>query len=264
MNQFVNADPEYPGYSEALEIRRALMIAGLSCAIVYPGIGGSQAITKVDAGDALVVAADTIDTHAVNFIRSIRASRNTGQLIIALSGNADSMRMVEALNAGADEFLIYPLDSRLIAARVEALRRRASEPRLPTGASLKAGPYELVTPGQFAHLREKRIALTPRQFELARLMFANPGRILSSANIERAIWGHELPAASRALSELVSRTRRSLRLCPENGVTVTGLYGRGYRLDVDTNAPRLAPTTAHRGWSEAASADDRAVAGHCG
>ena len=63
------------------------------------------------------------------------------------------------------------------------------------------------------------------------LMFANAGRILASRRIEHTIWGHDLPPYSRALAGLVSRMRRTLNLCAENGVTVSVVYAQGYRLD---------------------------------
>ncbi|MNN10119.1 hypothetical protein D3C81_1230330 [compost metagenome] len=46
------------------------------------------------------------------------------------------------------------------------------------------------------------------------------------------IWGHDLPPLSRALAGLVSRMRRTLDLCPANGVTVNVVYAQGYRLDI--------------------------------
>lgn len=74
--------------------------------------------------------------------------------------------------------------------------------------------------------------MTPKEFDLATLLFANAGRILASKRIEHMIWGHDLPPLSRALAGLVSRMRRTLDLCPANGVTVNVVYAQGYRLDI--------------------------------
>ncbi len=237
MINLAESELDLPGYPEALIIQRSCMVAGYSCAILYPKLKASQGNVS-ESNDVLVVVSDTIDEGTMDCMTAARSSRDSGPLLVVLSADADNARLVDTLKAGADEFLVYPLESRVITARIEALCRRASEPRLPIRKALRVGPYELVDSGQFARLREQRIALTPRQFALARLMFANPGRIMSTSSIERAIWGRELPATSRALSELVSRTRRSLCLCLENGVTMTGLYARGYRLDINLDRPQ--------------------------
>jgi DNA-binding response OmpR family regulator len=114
-------------------------------------------------------------------------NRDVPIVIFASENNDDDL--VEALDAGADDYVLRPLAARVLLARIAALRRRMSGTRLRGAMPLRAGPYELSNPGRYATLNGDRIPMTPKEFDLAMLMFANAGRILASRRIEHTIWG---------------------------------------------------------------------------
>ncbi len=111
----------------------------------------------------------------------------------------------------------------LLAAHGRVAPPRHGRPPAP-GLVARAGPYQLNSVGRFATLHGERITLTPKEFDLAMLLFSNAGRVLANRRIEQAIWHHELPPLSRALAGLMSRLRKTLRLCPENGISITVVY----------------------------------------
>lgn len=226
-------------------MQEMLSIAGFQCNLFQAGRDLIHGLSH-DSYDMLIIDRDLPDISALDVIRTVRAVRNRDVPIVMFSGELNDDDMVEALDAGADDYLIRPLPARVLLARIAALRRRMAGTRLRAHMPLRAGPYELNNPGRYAMLNGERIAMTPKEFDLAMLMFANAGRILASQRIENTIWGHELPASSRALAGLVSRMRRTLNLCAENGVTITVVYAQGYRLDILDSAAR-AELTRHRG-----------------
>lgn len=181
----------------------------------------------------LLVEATTQDWHAADVIRAIRNLRSRHLPILMLTDSADEERVLEAFLAGADDCVAWPQRPRELLARMRALSRRPA-PGAPTrGGNLRVGPYTLHTQTQQVTRADgKCIGLTTKEFELALLLFANAGEVLSGDRIEKAVWGRELPPLSRALSGLVSRLRRTLRLHEENGVLLSVVYARGYRLDV--------------------------------
>lgn len=218
-------------------MRELLSIAGFQCSVFQ---AGRDLIHNLDHDkyDMLLIDRDLPDISAIDVIRAVRAVRNRDVPIVMFSGESNDDDMVEALDAGADDYVVRPLSARVLLARIAALRRRLAGTRLRANMPLRAGPYELNNPGRYATLNGERIPMTPKEFDLAMLMFANAGRILGSQRIENTIWGHDLPPSSRALAGLVSRMRRTLNLCAENGVTVTVVYAQGYRLDILDNAAR--------------------------
>ncbi|SDP51542.1 DNA-binding response regulator, OmpR family, contains REC and winged-helix (wHTH) domain [Ralstonia sp. 25mfcol4.1] len=225
-------------------MQELLSIAGFQCNVFQAGRDLIHGLGH-DSYDMLLIDRDLPDISAIDVIRAVRAVRNRDVPIVMFSGDSDDDDMVEALDAGADDYIVRPLNARVLLARIAALRRRMAGTRLNASMPLRAGPYELNNPGRFATLHGQRIPMTPKEFDLAMLMFANAGRILATQRIENTIWGHTLPHSSRALAGLVSRMRRTLDLRAENGVTITVVYAQGYRLDILDSAAR-AELTAHR------------------
>ena len=226
-------------------LQELLAVAGYQCSVFHAGRDLVHGLGH-DSYDMLLIDRELHDISAIDVIRAVRAVRNRDVPIVIFANERNDDDMVEALDAGADDYVLRPLSARVLLARIAALRRRMSGTRLRATMPLRAGPYELSNPGRYAMLNGERISMTPKEFDLAMLMFANAGRILASRRIEHTIWGHDLPPYSRALAGLVSRMRRTLNLCPENGVTVSVVYAQGYRLDVLDHAARNELSAAAR------------------
>lgn len=181
--------------------------------------------------DVLLIDRKLPDLPAIEVIRAVRSRLGRGLSVILIAAENSEDDHVESLDAGADDYLVLPLKPRVLLARIAALRRRQQAPACPPGTPVCVGYYELDHVGRYVTLHGKALRVTPKEFDLAHLMFTNVGRVLSNTRIEHAVWGHALPPLSRALAGLVSRMRRSLRLGKENGVSVAVIYAQGYRLD---------------------------------
>lgn len=212
-------------------VQKVLSFAGFRASTFEAGADLIQSFSNMPY-DLLLIDQEPSDIPAADVIRAVRGKCSRDIPIMMLSENDSEDGLIEALDAGADDFVAGPLSERALMARIAALRRRAGGGQTSRGIGLRAGDYELNSIGRFATLRGKRIAMTPKEFDLAVLLFANVGRVLANKRIEYTIWGHELPPLSRALAGLVSRMRRTLDLCPSNGVTISVAYAKGYRLDV--------------------------------
>ncbi|WP_349605968.1 winged helix-turn-helix domain-containing protein [Cupriavidus sp. DF5525] len=81
-----------------------------------------------------------------------------------------------------------PLSPRVLMARIAALRRRVTGERLRQGLVVRAGAYQLNGVGRFATLHDERISLTPKEFDLAMLLFSNVGRVLPNSRLEQTVW----------------------------------------------------------------------------
>lgn len=190
--------------------------------------------------DVLLIDHELADMPAVDAVRAVRGAWRSEVPVLVVSSRRDEESVVNTLQAGADDYMIRPLRSRELVARLHALQRRTAARRPPPHPELRVGPYTLDCLSHQAVFRDQRLALTPREFELALLLFANVGRVLSHGRIEREIWGYPLPPLSRALASLVSRLRRTLQLSSLNGLVITVIYAQGYRLD-ETGPGRTPP-----------------------
>ena len=91
-------------------------------------------------------------------------------------------------------------------------------------------PYEFDTQSGIARVNGAAVELTPKEFELAVLLFRNLERLMSRGHLQEAVWGHGNELATRSVDTHVSQVRRKLGLRGEYGFRVAAIYNYGYRL----------------------------------
>ncbi|WP_420994752.1 response regulator transcription factor [Cupriavidus sp. 30B13] len=186
--------------------------------------------------DMILVAGDLPDGSGAEVVRMIRCTFAFQTPVIVVSSRASHQEIMEAFAAGADDYCSALRPAELLARMVSHCRRHDST-RTTRQRLIHLGDYVLNIDRYTASLRGKDIRLTPKEFGLAWLLFSSPSQVLPRNHIETMVWGHVLPAMSRALAALIARLRRVLELRPVNGVTIASIHALGYRLDVQ-EAPR--------------------------
>lgn len=171
------------------------------------------------------------DISGIEVLRQMREHREALTPVLFLTHRDSESDIVEALEAGADDYLVKPPRERELLSRISALERRAREPR-PESGGLEAGPFRV-------DLRQRRILrdgveieLTPREFDVAAMLFRNLGKVVSRAHILVAVWGRSDDTTTRTVDTHVSRVRTTLGLSSAIGVRLSPVYGYGYRLEL--------------------------------
>jgi len=156
--------------------------------------------------------------------------------VIFVTAKDSEPDIVNALRAGADDYVLKPAKYLELLARVESLGRRIKAP-----AVLQLGVYELNQDLRQIRVRGKKIELTQKEFELACYMLQNPGKLLSRVQLLDKLWGLNANVDTRTVDTHVSRIRRKLGIAPENGWQIIPVYGYGYRIErLDTTEQKTA------------------------
>jgi DNA-binding response OmpR family regulator len=169
-------------------------------------------------------------------LQTIRGQLASRTAVVFLTHRDAETDVVQALKAGADDFLIKPPRERELLARVEAAGRRARDAGA-NGGALEIGPFRIDLEHRRIESAGKTFELTRREFDVAALLFSNLGKVLSRTYILQIIWGQEDTTTTRTVDMHVSRVRKVLGLSAAIGLRLTAVYGYGYRLEL-TGSPQ--------------------------
>ena len=147
--------------------------------------------------------------------------------ILVLSAVGEEREKVEALDAGADDYVTKPFGMDELLARLRAALRRA----VPSGEPLlRVGELELDLKKRAFLRGGEPVALTPNEFELLRLLMQNEGKLLTHPTILREVWGPAYGDESHYLHVYVSQLRRKIEADPTRPRYLLTEPGAGYRL----------------------------------
>ncbi len=181
------------------------------------------------------------DLDGTTLIRHVRREASTPILI--LSARANEAGKVACLEAGADDYVTKPFGLDELRARVGALLRRAGGPATAPDGRTTLGTVELDVAAHRVTVAGTPVDLTPREFELLKVMIASPGRVLTKGRLLRAVWGTAYAGEAHYLHVYVSRLRRKLQAADPTGAAgrlITAEPGIGYRI-AETGAEAADP-----------------------
>jgi len=170
-----------------------------------------------------------LDGQAV--IRRVRREALTPIIVVSARGRETDR--VAALDAGADDYLTKPFGLSELHARMRAVLRRAAGPDADAEGRLRLGPVELDVARHEVRVGETAVDLTPREFELLKVLLAQPGRVVTAGRLLRAVWGTAYSDEAHYLHVYVSRLRRKLAAADPSGAAaglIVAEPGVGYRI----------------------------------
>jgi two-component system KDP operon response regulator KdpE len=171
------------------------------------------------------------DVDGLQLVRRVR--REAATPIIILSGRYQEREKVEALDRGADDYVTKPFGIDELSARIRVALRRAAGPAADEGGRLALGPLVLDPGRHEVRVGETHVDLTPREFEILRVLLAHAGRVVTKGRLLRAVWGEAYQGEDSYLYVHVSQLRRKLAAADPGGVLrdlVVTEPGVGYRV----------------------------------
>lgn len=160
-----------------------------------------------------------------------RELRRVSELpIVVLSVKGEERTKVEALDAGADDYVTKPFGIDELLARVRAALRRAPEDD-DLQEVLKAGDFVVDRAAYRIMVRGEDVHLTPKEYELLTFMFENRGRVLSHRTLLAAVWGGDFVLQPEYLRVFIGNLRKKIELDPANPKYITTEPWVGYRFD---------------------------------
>ncbi len=241
--------PPTSGHVAVVIYSRPYPAANVLRALVHSGFltverpAGEDAVRVVnELGPSLIVLA--IDPRRERDVQLSRAvCSKTGGAVLALSPGGHPDADAALLNAGADVCIHDAEAGDLFSAQICALARRAGlrepEPPAPLG-SIVAGGLVLDIDRREVLRNDTRIALTPTEFKILKLLASNAGRVCSIQDLFREVQGYDASIGeARELTKVyIRRIRRKLEDDPADPEIIVNVRGFGYLLETGSGASR--------------------------
>jgi two-component system KDP operon response regulator KdpE len=206
------------------------------------GALGHEIITAADGTETIAAASSRppdlmildLGMPHLDGVDVIRTVRSWSALpILVVSGRTDAADKVDALDAGADDYVTKPFAIDELLARVRALTRRA--PAAPGRPVVTLGP---VTVDVAAHTvtrdgQRNAIRLTPTEWKILELLVRNPHRLITHADLFTEIWGTTHVKETGYLRLYIGQLRKKLEPVPSEPRHILTETGMGYRFEPD-------------------------------
>ncbi len=173
------------------------------------------------------------DADGLTLIRHLRTW--TQRPILVLSARTDELKKVEALDAGADDFITKPFGVAELHARLRVALRHARQTAHSGASALKLGRCRIDLTAKLIHIDGAPVKLTATQWRLLEVLCRHAGRVVTSRHLLKEVWGPGHADHAHYLRIYVRQLRQRLEIDPTHPVYLTTETGIGYRLSVDAD-----------------------------
>jgi two-component system KDP operon response regulator KdpE len=200
---------------------------------VFEADKGRQGI--IEAGvrkpDLIILDLGLPDMDGVEVIKSIR--QWSAMPIIILSARSSEQHKIDALDAGADDYLTKPFGLGELLARIRvAMRHSISSPIQDQKGVFTAGELKVDLVNRCIMVSEKEVHLTPIQYRLLMVLIKNAGKVLTHQYLLKEVWGPSYRDNSHYLRIYMSQLRQKLETDPTQPQYLLTESGVGYRFKI--------------------------------
>ncbi|KPV45564.1 response regulator transcription factor [Alicyclobacillus ferrooxydans] len=196
---------------------------------------GPQAVQFVKSTNPDIIVLDLM-LPGMDGLQVCRTLRMDGihTPVIMLTARDDEVDRIIGLELGADDYVTKPFSPRELVARVRAILRRLGqqpdERVEKNDKELQVGVIRIDTGKHEVYVRDERIELTSREFDLLFYLCRNNGNVLSRNQLLENVWGYDYPGDTRIVDVHISHLRDKVEENPKSPEIIKTIRGVGYKL----------------------------------
>jgi two-component system KDP operon response regulator KdpE len=214
------------------------IVRALTPAMVAAGFDVESSATGEDAlsrlantpSDVVILDLGLPDMDGKDVIQRVREWADVP--IIVLSARDLENEKIAALDLGADDFVNKPVGVGELLARIRAVMR-GRERRFAAQPKFQFGDLEINFPARRVMVQGEEIRLTPREYQLLRILAGHAGQVVTHKQIITAVWGTDSNADAQFVRVLMAQLRQKLEADPASPTLLLTEPGIGYRLSCD-------------------------------
>lgn len=196
--------------------------------IVHEGDMGLD-LALTESYDLVVLDIMLPKMTGIEILREMRSEQIQTPVLLLTAKDTVEDR-VTGLDAGADDYLVKPFDTKELLARVRALTRRTGQ--LNGTEAMESGPFRLDLNARTVTKNEEMLTLTSKEFQLLELFMRNQGKVLSKEIILDRVWGPDADVIGNAVENYVHFLRKKIDDADKTSFIAT-VRGVGYVFQAD-------------------------------
>ena len=176
--------------------------------------------------DIMMPVLDGIET-----LTRIRKTSNVP--VIMLTAKSEDADKVLGLNLGADDYITKPFSPLEVTARVNSQLRRYLKlgGNMSSSDSFVIGGIELNDAAKEVQVDGSRISLTPKEFEILKLLMSNPGKVFSPKEIYQTVWNEAPFGTDNTVAVHIRHLREKIEINPADPRYIKVVFGQGYKIE---------------------------------
>lgn len=200
---------------------------------MFEAYNGKQAVEAVEQNEIHVVLLDIMMPvmDGIEAMAKIREKSNVP--IILLTAKSEDADKVLGLNVGADDYVTKPFNPAEVVARVNSQLRRY----LRLGSSVSAqsvfsvGGVELNDRSKRVSVDGEEVSLTPKEYDILKLLISNPDRVFSPKEIYQEVWNEKVIGSENTVAVHIRHLREKIEINPAEPRYVKVIFGQGYKFE---------------------------------
>ena len=196
---------------------------------------GEVGFSRASAGGFDLVVLDVMlpGMDGIRISQKLRAFENYTPILM-VTAKSEEIDKVIGLESGADDYITKPFKIREFIARVKAILRRQEQFLLLSSKEpdkIKFEGLEIDEKRRKVMMDQRRLELTPKEFDLLLLMAKSPGRSYSRGELLESIWGYDFSGYEHTVNAHINRLRAKVEEDPNNPRYILTTWGIGYRFN---------------------------------
>ena len=204
--------------------------AGHQCTVHKDGNAFIRGYNK-DSYDIVLLDWMVPNLTGIEVLKHMRSHLDKVVPVVFITQRDAEEDVVQALEAGADDYMTKPVRHMETMARVNAIARRMGFSDQHTADSYDLPPYHLDAKLRQVKLADDVVEMTQKEYELTLFLFKNLGRVISRGHLLEMVWGTSSQLNTRTVDTHISRLRSKLKIEDQENWQLTSVYRHGYRLE---------------------------------
>ena len=205
---------------------------------LFEAHNGIEAIEVVNKEDIHLILLDIMMPQMDGITAMSKIREKFNMPIILLTAKSEDQDKILGLNIGADDYITKPFNPLEVAARVGSQIRRYT--KLGSGniakGTLTVDGIELDNDSKTVTVDDAVVSLTPKEFEILRLLMEHPGKVFAPREIYYRVWGEDaLSAGDNTVAVHIRHLREKIEITPNEPRYIKVVFGQGYKIEKGRN-----------------------------